>query len=97
MKFAFIFMHVSGVSFENMRNQLTSLAALHKTQFLNWCHGQVVRQRSATPLSPVQIRVAPPKTKSRCSNEQRLFSFQLRGLNYPLLGRPLTDPITALM
>ena len=24
-----------------------------------WCHSQVVRQRSATPLSPVQIRVAP--------------------------------------
>ena len=27
------------------------------------CHGQVVRHRSATPLSPVQIRVAPPKEK----------------------------------
>ena len=26
---------------------------------LIWCHSQVVRQRSATPLSPVQIRVAP--------------------------------------
>ena len=26
-----------------------------------WRHGQVVRQRSATPLSPVRIWVAPPK------------------------------------
>ena len=29
-----------------------------------WRHSQVVRQRSATPLSPVQIRVAPPKQKA---------------------------------
>ncbi len=27
-------------------------------------HGQAVRQRSATPLSPVRFRVAPPKKKS---------------------------------
>ena len=27
-----------------------------------WRHSQVVRQRSATPLSPVQIRVAPLET-----------------------------------
>ena len=27
------------------------------------CHGQAVRHRSATPLSPVQIRVAPPRKK----------------------------------
>ena len=26
-------------------------------------HGQAVRQRSATPLSPVRFRVAPPKRK----------------------------------
>ena len=26
-----------------------------------WRHGQVVRQRSATPLSPVQIWLAPLK------------------------------------
>ena len=28
-----------------------------------WRHSQVVRQRSATPLSPVQIRVAPRKPR----------------------------------
>ena len=28
-----------------------------------WCHGQAVRQRSATPLSPVRFRVAPPTIK----------------------------------
>ena len=28
--------------------------------FMLWCYSQVVRQRSATPLSPVQIWVAPP-------------------------------------
>ena len=27
-------------------------------------HGQAVRQRSATPLSPVRFRVAPPKRKA---------------------------------
>ena len=31
------------------------------TPFHIWRHSQVVRQRSATPLSPVQIWVAPPK------------------------------------
>ena len=29
-----------------------------------WCHGQAVRQRSATPLSPVRFRVAPPTQKA---------------------------------
>ena len=31
------------------------------TPFHIWRHSQVVRQRSATPLSPVQIWVAPPE------------------------------------
>ena len=34
------------------------------TPFHIWRHSQVVRQRSATPLSPVQIWVAPPKIKA---------------------------------
>ena len=29
-------------------------------------HGQAVRQRSATPLSPVRFRVAPPEKKHVC-------------------------------
>ena len=29
-----------------------------------WRYGQAVRQRSATPLSPVRFRVAPPKIKA---------------------------------
>ena len=33
----------------------------HPLHFLLWRHSQVVRQRSATPLPPVQIWVAPPK------------------------------------
>ena len=28
---------------------------------MKWRHSQAVRQRSATPLSPVRFRVAPPK------------------------------------
>ena len=36
-----------------------------------WCHGQAVRQRSATPLSPVRFRVAPP-TKS--SENRKIFT-----------------------
>ena len=32
--------------------------------FQIWRHGQAVRQRSATPLSPVRFRVAPPKQKA---------------------------------
>ena len=36
-------------------------AGSNPARIIVWRHGQVVRQRSATPLSPVQIRVAPPK------------------------------------
>ncbi len=39
-----------------------------------WRHSQVVRQRSAKPLSPVQIRVSPPRKKT-CSKEQVFFYF----------------------
>ena len=34
-------------------------AGSNPARIIVWRHGQVVRQRSATPLSPVQIRVAP--------------------------------------
>ena len=36
-------------------------------------HGQAVRQRSATPLSPVRFRVAPPKTKNQSVRTGFLF------------------------
>ena len=43
-------------------------------------HGQAVRQRSATPLSPVRFRVAPPKnSESECF---RNFFIQAAGLAY---------------
>ena len=45
-----------------------------------WCHSQVVRPRSATPSSPVQIWVAPPKnSESECF---RNFFIQAVGLAY---------------
>ena len=34
-----------------------------------WRHGQVVRQRPAKPLSPVQIRVAPPRNSLHLCSE----------------------------
>ena len=58
-------------SFEGTMNEYSSLAQSVEHAAVNrsvvgssptggaWCHSQVVRQRSATPLSPVQIRVAP--------------------------------------
>ena len=38
-------------------------------QNLIWRHGQVVRQRSATPLSPVQIWLAPLKNSEVWTSE----------------------------
>ena len=41
-----------------------------------WRHGQVVRQRSATPLSPVQIWLAPlPKNSPKTLILQRFRAF----------------------
>ncbi len=39
-----------------------------------WRHSQVVRQRSATPLSPVQIWVAPPGKSTNLDTRLVLFS-----------------------
>ena len=36
-------------------------AGSNPARIMFWRHSQVVRQRSATPLSPVRIRVAPLK------------------------------------
>ena len=41
-------------------------------------HGQAVRQRSATPLSPVRFRVAPPKNPARKCG---IFTFYLLPLH----------------
>ena len=45
-----------------------------------WRHGQVVRQRSATPLSPVQIWLAPSKNP-KCESV-RDFTFSLFTFHY---------------
>ena len=42
-----------------------------------WRHGQVVRQRSATPLSPVQIWLAPELKSSENLEKSRLSGFFL--------------------
>ena len=42
-------------------------------------YGQAVRQRSATPLSPVRFRVSPPKNPE--SSAFRIFSFVSAGHN----------------
>ena len=39
-------------------------------------HSQAVRQRSAKPLSPVQFRVAPPKSTASSKREAVLFILQ---------------------
>ena len=44
-----------------------------------WRHSQVVRQRSATPLSPVQIRVAPLESPGFTELAVGLGLFLLRG------------------
>ena len=46
-----------------------------------WRHGQVVRQRPAKPLSPVQIRVAPPKASDFISDA---FYFYLENIKRQL-------------
>ena len=45
--------------------------------FIIWRHSQVVRQRPAKPLSPVQIRVAPPEKSTHLSTKTMCAFFQL--------------------
>ena len=51
-----------------------------------WRHSQVVRQRSATPLSPVQIRVAPLESPGFTELAVGLGLFLLRKIGICLLS-----------
>ena len=53
-----------------------------------WRHSQVVRQRSAKPLSPVQIRL-PPSSKCGSISTFRIRSFPERGIGVSPIFRSI--------
>ncbi len=54
----------SNLVFRSIKTESCQSARFCFKNFI-WRHSQVVRQRSATPSSPVQIWVAPPEIRTR--------------------------------
>ena len=52
------------------------------TRSIFWRHSQVVRQRSAKPSPPVQIRVAPPAGKPRGLSLRRPSALPVEGRSF---------------
>ena len=58
------------------------LTKMHYLCSPQWCHGRVVRQRSAKPSTAVRFCLAPPKTPF--SNAERGFAIYIYGFKHPI-------------